>query len=140
MIEILKVSLRAICTRPQTITATTFVQALNLHVGERSIFGDGAPGFAAGVILFYHNVDDFAQHENPSQALADAIAGSLRDAAAFLSSISDLSVRQLTQSGFPLDIFFDAWIELDQFDLDLPVEFLAELARLCLRLRIITND
>jgi hypothetical protein len=50
------------------------------------------------------------------------------------------SFDRCRDQGFELDVFFDAWIDNDLFDLELPVEFLAACGKAGLPIVICTND
>lgn len=82
----------------------------------------------------------FADVHEPSEALAKAVRGQLERAGQWLCELPADVLGEPRRQGFVIDVHVDAWIKCDQFELDLPPEFIAGCGRHQLAVSILTND
>jgi hypothetical protein len=109
--------------------------------------GDGfrsAPGTALGQASLIYFVDEevaaFASAKEPSEAFAAAVEARLLASAKWLASRPAGALDACRAQGYRLDVFVGSWIDQDQFDLDLPAEFLLACGSGALGISIVTND
>jgi hypothetical protein len=93
-----------------------------------------------GIELFSMSASDFSEAEEPWEAFAEELRKRLFAAKKWLQKQPTDLFATLRKKGLVTDIFIDAWIDSDQFDLDLPPEFLSECGKHGLTLSIVTND
>jgi hypothetical protein len=103
-----------------------------VHVEE----GPGSPR----IRLLLIDAREFASTPEPSEAFASALRERLLAAAQWLMKQDPAGFQQLRDRGLNTDLFIGGWITDDQFDLDLPPEFLTACGRLGLTVSVCTND
>lgn len=86
------------------------------------------------------NVDSSEDAGAKSEAFAAALHVGLVSAAEWLIRQRPTVIEELRANGRVTDVFVGGWITQDQFDLDLPSEFLRACGALGLTLSICTND
>jgi hypothetical protein len=97
-------------------------------------------GKSARVTLVAVKVSDFEQEHEPSEAFAKAVRTQLLRAATWLTGQSAGAFACLRDAGFNADVFIESWIDQDQFELELPAEFVVACGRLGLAMKVLTND
>jgi hypothetical protein len=93
--------------------------------------------------LVYFVDEEMAAHSSevePSDSFAKAVDAALLRAARWLGSRPPEALESCRARGINLDVFVGSWIDQDQFDLDLPFQFLLECGRAGLGITIVTND
>jgi hypothetical protein len=95
---------------------------------------------AARVVLMQVAVEDVKDAREPSEAFAARIWVGLLRAAGWLNARPPGALDRCRAEGFELDVFFGGWLDGEQFDLELPAEFLLACGRAGLPIRICTND
>lgn len=69
-----------------------------------------------------------------------ALETGLENAANWLTEVGAEPFNSLREKGFNISVHVGAWIDQDQFDLDLPSSFLLASGRAGLRINVVTND
>jgi hypothetical protein len=144
MIEWLTFCLRAWDRRGHEIAPAEFLDRLLISPDDPVAveYGPGVPR----VRLLSVAKEDFAEVDTTTDAGArsEAFAATLRDglvrAADWLDRQPPGVFLELRTAGRVTDVFISGWIEQDQFDLDLPPEFLRACGALGLTVSICTND
>ena len=144
MVEWLRFTLRAWDRDGEAIAPAEFLDRLSIEPGDPAVVQDG-PGVAR-VGLLSVSMEDFAQVDTSqdagarSEAFAAAVQEGLMDAAKWLARQPAIVFEELRAAGHGADVFVGGWIDQDQFDLNLPPEFLRACGALGLTLSICTND
>jgi hypothetical protein len=144
LLEWLEFTLRAWDRGGRPIRRAEFLERLAIAPGDPAAVQDG-PGVPR-VRLLAIAVEDFAHIDTSEDAGArsEAFAAAVRDglirAAGWLTRQSADVFAELRASGRVTDVFVGGWVTDDQFDLDLPPEFLAACGALGLSVSICTND
>jgi hypothetical protein len=137
-VETISVSLRASHPEGKRVPAAMFMQKLVIARGDPAKKAKGPGDPCIDLVLLA--AEDFANEEEPSEAFAGALEQGLNEAARWLAKQSPPVFQALREAGFVTDVFIGAWIDLDQMDLNLPPNFLAQCGRHGLNISIITND
>jgi len=144
MVQWLTFCLRAWDRRGRKIGPGDFLERLLIAPGDPVKVEDG-PG-AARIRLLSVAQEDFAHVDTTadagarSEAFAAAVHDGLVRAAKWLAQQQPAVFAELRAGGRVTDVFVGGWIEQDQFDLDLPPEFLRACGALGLTISICTND
>lgn len=144
MVEWLQFALRAWDRRGVGIRPADFLERLVIDSADtaRVESGFGAPR----VRLLSLSMEDFAQVDTTqdagakSEAFAAALHEGLLRAADWLARQPATVFEELRASGRVTDVIVGGWITQDQFDLDLPPEFLRACGALGLSISVCTND
>jgi hypothetical protein len=144
MVDWLEFCLRAWCPAGGKVAPAEFLERLRIAPGD-PVAVDAGPGCPRVRLLFvarehFDHIDVTADAGARSEAFAAAVHDGLLRAAAWLSRQPPAVFADLRAAGRATDVFVGGWIEQDQFDLDLPPEFLRACAALGLALRVCTND
>jgi hypothetical protein len=143
MVETIRVVLRAWSYDPYLHSAE-FPHQLDIAAGDDAVVESG-PG-SPRVTLLELSMEDFAGVDTTddagaqTEAFAAAVREGLLRAAEWLSRQPAGLFRDLRAAGWYTDVFIGGWIVDDQFDLDLPPEFLHACGALSLTVSICTND
>jgi hypothetical protein len=144
VVEWLEFSLRAWDRRGLPIRSAEFLDRLSLAPGDPVVVEDG-PGVPR-VRLLAVAVEDFAPVDTTdeagaqSEALAAAVREGLVRAAEWLARQPPGAFEELRAAGRVTDVFVGGWVTQDQFDLELPPEFLRACGALGLTVSVCTND
>jgi hypothetical protein len=92
------------------------------------------------VQLFSVRMDEVKHAEEPSEAFAERVRQGFDRGTRLLASCKKGGIDQWISLGKSADVFIGGWLANEQFDLDIPVSFLAQCARLGLSISICTND
>jgi hypothetical protein len=144
VVEWLQFTLRAWDRGGTPVQAADFLDRLIVDPGDTARIEDG-PGVPR-VRLLSLSMEDFGDVDTSKEAGAksEAFAGALHDglasAAEWLTRQRATVFEELRAAGRVTDVFVGGWITQDQFDLDLPPEFLRACGALGLTLSICTND
>ena len=144
MVEWLQFTLRAWDRTGDDVQRAEFLDRLVIVPGDPVVVEDG-PG-APRVRVFSVSMEDFANvdttHDAGAQteAFAAAIHEGLVRAANWLNRQPPNIFVELRAAGRVTDLFVGGWVTDDQFDLDLPPEFLRACGALGLTLSVCTND
>ena len=95
---------------------------------------------AARIVLVEVQAEDVKDTEEPSETFSARIREGLLRAAEWLNSRPAGAFDRCRAEGFKLDVFFGGWLDGEQFDLDMPAEFLLACGRAGLPISICTND
>jgi hypothetical protein len=95
---------------------------------------------AARIVLVEVAAEDVKDTEEPSETFSARIREGLLRAAEWLNSRPPGAFDRCRAEGFKLDLFIGDWLDGEQFDLDLPAEFLLACGRVGLPITICTND
>jgi hypothetical protein len=143
VLESVNVTLRTWDRRGGTIQPSEFLERLSFDQGYPLVEeGAGCPR----VQLLALSEEDFAGVDTTEDAGAqsEAFSAAIRDglirAADWLTSQPQDVFEKLRASGRITDVFIGGWISDDQFDLDVPPEFLRACGDLGLTVSICTND
>lgn len=143
MVEWLQFTLRAWDRRGDAIRPAEFLDRLLIAPGDPAVVEDG-PGVPR-VRLFAVSVEDFSHVDTTedagaqSEAFAAAVHDGLIRAAAWLARQPSDMFEELRAAGRVTDVFVGGWVTQDQFDLDLPPEFLRACGALGLTVSVCTN-
>jgi hypothetical protein len=124
----LSFSLRAWDRRGHPIVRSEFLDRLSIGPGDPAVVEDG-PGVPR-IRLLAVAIEDFAQVDTSadagarSEAFAAAVHDGLVRAAGWLARQPASVFEELRAAGRVTDVFVGGWVTQDQFDLDLPPEFL----------------
>lgn len=88
----------------------------------------------------FAHVDTTADAGAQTEAFAQAVRDGLLGAAGWLAGQPAGVFEELRARGCVTDVFVGGWIDGDQFDLDLPPEFLRACGALGLTVSVCTND
>lgn len=144
MVEWLQFTLRAWDRGGTAVRAADFLARLIVDAGDTVRIEDG-PGVPR-VRLLSLSMEDFADVDTSEDAGAqsEAFAGALREgllsAAEWLTRQPATVFKELRAAGRVTDVFVGGWVTQDQFDLELPPEFLQACGALGLTLSVCTND
>jgi hypothetical protein len=144
MVEWLKFTLRAWDRTGAAVRRAEFLDRLIIASGDPVAVEDG-PGVPR-VRLLCVSMEDFANVDTTQDAGAqtEAFAAAIREglvrAASWLSGQPPNIFVELRAAGRVTDLFVGGWMTDDQFDLDLPPEFLRACAVLGLTVSVCTND
>lgn len=144
MVQWLTACLRAGDPRGLIIAPSDFLDRLLIAPGDPVVVESG-PGVPRVRLLsvarqdFVH-VDTTADAGAQSEAFAGAVHDGLLRAAKWLARQQPDVFARLRADGRITDVFVGGWIEQDQFDLDLPPDFLQACGALGLSVSICTND
>jgi hypothetical protein len=144
MVDWLRFTLRAWRWDGESDVATRLLDRVTIAPGDPAVVqnGQGVPR----VQLLCVSMGDFAHVDTTEDAGAqsEAFASTIRDG---LIRVAEWLGRQpvevfedLRDAGCVTDIFVSGWMTDDQFDLDLPPEFLRACGALGLTISICTND
>ncbi len=144
MVERLQFTLRVWDRRGQPIRPAEFLDRLSIAPGDPVTVeeGLGRPRvrlLSVGLGDFAH-VDTTADAGARSEAFAAAVHDRLVRVAEWLARQPASVFQQLRAAGRVTDMFIGGWVTHDQFDIDLPPEFLRACASLGLTVSICTND
>jgi hypothetical protein len=138
VISHLRISLRAWPRHGQVLDQQRFLDGI--HAKDSGYPIVGTPPKATRVELVDLQYADFAKHEEPSEAFFAAVRDLLLKASRWLAAVPVDALNDVRGTGAQADLFIGAWIDEDQIELDLPVEFLTAAARLGLPIRLLSND
>ncbi len=144
MVEWLQFTLRAWDRRGTPVADTDFLDRLMFDPADTAR-AEHRPRITC-VCLLSLSMDEFADVDTSedagaqSQAFAGALHDRLVSAATWLARQPATVFKDLRSTGCVTDIFVGGWITQDQFDLELPPEFLQACGALGLTLSICTND
>jgi hypothetical protein len=143
MDEWLQFTLRAWDRRDHPIRPAEFLDRLSMALGDPVAVEDG-PGVPR-VRLLSVAVEDFAHVDSSTDAGArsEAFAAAIHDgrvrAAGWLARQPAGLFEQLWAAGRVTDVIVGGWVTQDQFDLDVPPEFLRACGALGLTVSVCTN-
>jgi hypothetical protein len=144
MVEWLQFTLRAWHHSGDRKVAASLLDRINIMPGDAAVVEDG-PGVPR-VRLLRVSMEDFAHVDTTadagaqSEAFAAAVRAGLIRAAEWLSRQPLELFKELRAAGCLTDVFVGSWMTDDQFDLDLPPEFLRACGALGLTVSVCTND
>jgi hypothetical protein len=144
VVEWLQFTLRAWDRAGDEVQCTEFLDRLMIAPSDPVVVEAG-PGIPR-VRLFSVSMEDFANVDTTqdagaqSEAFAAAVREGLVRAANWLSRQPPDLFSDLRAAGRVTDLFIGGWMTDDQFDLDLPPEFLQACGRLGLTVSVCTND
>jgi hypothetical protein len=144
VVDWLSFSLRVWNRRGYPIRPADFLNQLTIAPGDPAIVEDG-PGNLR-IRLLEVTIEDFAHIDVQTDAGArsEAFTVGVRDgllrAAEWLARQPTNVFADLRAAGWVTDLFIGGWVNQDQFDLDLPPEFLRSCGVLGLTVSICTND
>jgi hypothetical protein len=144
MVEWLQFTLRAWDRRGERNVAAKLLDGVKIAPGDPAVVEDGPGG--PRIRLFNVSMEDFAHVDTTkdasaqSEAFAAAIHDGLIRAAQWLGRQPVEVFEGLRAAGWVTDIFVGSWMTDDQFDLDLPPEFLRACGALGLTVTVCTND
>ena len=144
MVEWLQFPLRAWDPRGHPIPRSEFLDRLLITPGDPVVeeVGPGVPR----VRLLSVAMEDFAHVDVTADAgarvgaFAAAVHDGLVRAAEWLAGQPTAVLEGLRAAGRMTDVFVGGWVTQDQFDLDLPPEFLTACGGLGLTVSVCTND
>ena len=145
MVEWFEFTMRAWDRRGQKIGPAEFIDRLSIAPGDPVVVTESRPGVRR-VHLLRVSTEDFPHVDTSTDAGArsEAFAAAIRDglvlAAAWLTRQPPAIFEELRAAGRITDVFVGGWVTQDQFDLDLPPEFLRACGALGLTVSICTND
>jgi len=144
VIEWLQFTLRAWDRRGDPIRRAEFLDLLSIVSGDPVSVEDG-PGIPRVRLLSvtkedFAHVDTSADAGARSEAFAAAVHDGLVQAAGWLALQPARVFEALRAVGRVTDVFVGGWITQDQFELELPPEFLRACGALGLSLSVCTND
>ena len=95
---------------------------------------------AALVVMAAIEIGEFVDTDETSEAFEIALRVRLVAAGDWLSRQSVSVFEDIRGAGLKCDVFIGGWIDCDQFDLDLPPNFLLACGERGLEITICTND
>jgi hypothetical protein len=144
MVEWLEFCLRAWDRRGRKVAPAEFLDWLRIAPSDPAAVeeGPGAPRvrLLAVAMKDFDEVDITADAGARSEAFAVAVHDGLVRAAAWLARQPAAVFEELRAAGRVTDVFVGGWISQDQFDLELPPEFLRACGALGLTVSVCTND
>jgi hypothetical protein len=144
VVEWLEFSLRAWDPDGRRIRRAEFLGRLSIARGDPAVVQKG-PG-DPNVRLLAVSMEDFADVDTTedagarSEAFARAVHDGLVRAAEWLARQPAGVFEKLRAAGRVTDVHVGGWVTQDQFDLDLPPEFLRACGALGLTVSVCTND
>lgn len=101
----------------------------SLHEWESELIG-----------LLNININDFQSFPEPYEGFTLRLKEEFLKSAEWLNTQNPISFDQIRKLGFKTDIVIEGWLMNEQFDLEIPLEFISACAKLGLTITIITND
>jgi hypothetical protein len=144
MVEWLTFCLRVWDRRGDKRASADFLDRLLIGPGD-SVTVEYGPGVPR-VRLLTVAMKDFAEVDTTADAGArvEAFSAAVRDglmlSAVWLARQPIAVFRELREAGRITDVFIGGWVTRDQFDLELPPDFLSACGMLGLTVSICTND
>jgi hypothetical protein len=138
-LEWIRASLRGMAGERATGTLLFELLALAPGDGFETSPSDSA-WKAARIVLMEVAREDVGDSEELAEAFAARIREGLLRAGQWIASRPADAFDRCRAEGFRLDVFFGGWLDGEQFDLDLPAEFLLACGKAGLPISICTND
>ena len=135
-----ELSLRAWDPGGAGVSREVVLSRLKVDDARYKAVGNGGWWKTIRIIVLDLAADAFWDREEPNLALGDAFRTGQIEFADYLATVPRENVEALRKSGVELNVFLDAWIDQDMFDLQWESRLLGELGRLGLNLEIVTND
>jgi hypothetical protein len=135
-----ELSLRAWDPSGTGVSRELVLDRLKVDAERYRAVGNGGWWKTIRIIVLDLAADAFWDREEPSVALGDAFRAGQIEFADFLATVPKESVDSLRNHGVEVNVYLDAWIDQDLFDLQWESKLLGELGRLGLNLEIVTND
>jgi hypothetical protein len=139
MISQFELSFRAWYPDGRSISGEQLVSALGVDASAFSVLGSGQQWEAARIVDLEHSLETHEADE-PHEVFATAIHDSFIRFGKWLSRLSSDSCDVLRSKGIILDVFVNLLIDQNQFDIEFPSEFISEIGRMQLSLKIVSND
>jgi len=144
MVEWLEFSLRVWDRGGDEVASAEFLDRLLIAPGDAATVEEG-PGCSRVRLLSvsqkdFDHIDITDDAGAQSVAFEAAVRQGLIRAAEWLARQPPALFEELRAAGRVTDVFVGGWIDQDQFDLDLPAEFLRACGVLGLTISICTND
>lgn len=144
MVEWLQFTLRAWDRRGHRILPAEFLDRLSIVPGDPAEVEDGPGALRVRLLAVaqddFDHVDTSADAGARSEAFAAAVHDGLVRAAGWLARQPAWVFEELRAAGRVTDVSVSGWVEQDQFELDLPPEFLRACGALGLTVSVCTND
>jgi hypothetical protein len=135
-----ELSLRAWDPEGTGVSRDTVLHRLRVDGSRFKTVGNGGWWKTIRIVVLDLAADSYWDREHPTVALGDAFRAGQIEFADYLATVPKESVDALRNSGVELNVYLDAWIDQDLFDLQWESRLLGELGRLGLNLEIVTND
>jgi hypothetical protein len=140
-LQSITISLRAHYSDGRNVTSDSFLSPLEVGTPEVvEVLSDRGPWASALVVFARMQLSDYSASAEPYEAFSAALQARLDGIASWLGRQSAEAFRQMHSNDLVTDLFFDAWIDDDQFDLSLPASLLSSCGRLGLSIVMTTND
>lgn len=135
-----ELSLRAWDPHGTGVSRELVLSRLMVEGARYKAVGNGGWWKTIRIVVLDLVADAFWDRDEPGTALGDAFRAGQIEFAEFLATVPRENVEALRRGGVELNVFLDAWIDQDAFDLQWEAKLLGELGRLGLNLEIVTND
>jgi len=118
-----------------------FFEALGLeNARDLLLRPSDEPDVAASVVLFEVAMGNVISAPEPAEAFAASVRNGFAGAAARLGALRREAFDAWRAAGRHADVFVSGWLDDQQFDLEVPGEFLRACGELGLPMTICTND
>lgn len=136
------VDLRAWDPRGGTVPDKLFISRLRPRPTPvvLAVVKSDSPWQAARLTVAAAELSKFRREKEPTEAWAATLTKQLIRAGRWLTKFPAGALNELRRKGYEADVVVTAWIDQDQFDVVLPVEFVAGCARHKLSISVHTND
>lgn len=122
-------------------TGTAFFEMLGLEPDNGFVENPSDSAWkSANLVLLEVQLDELKAFEEPSEEFAARVDAGLKKAAKWIMSRHRDAFDRWRALGYKAHIFIGGWVTDDQFDLDLPPEFLLACGQAGLPIQICTND
>ncbi|MBB3210533.1 hypothetical protein FHS27_006380 [Rhodopirellula rubra] len=138
----LSVNLRASHPQGSRVSHDAFIGRLTIAGDDPIVDATKSKSewMAALAVMVAIEIGEFTDAEEPSEAFVIALRERLVAAGDWLSRQPIPVFDDIRAAGLECDVFVGGWIDCDQFDLDLPPNFLLACGERGLEITICTND
>jgi hypothetical protein len=124
----------------KNVRAEDFTLKLSISESDGvSCVADRGTWVSALVTFADLRLSDFQSAEKRSAAFSEALQGRLAAAAKWLGERRE-TLRQMARDGLGMFLLLDAFIDQDQFEIDLPPALLLACGECDVKIKVLTND
>ena len=140
MIKEINLSLVAYYSSGDSITGDEFAKAISADVSKLTVAGNGDKWESGRIESGALRLKEFKKKgEEYHELYAKAVREAFGDFAKWLATLAPRGFDRLRAKGAMIDLMIMTMMDQNQFDLDLTPEFMGELARLGVPLKISTD-
>jgi hypothetical protein len=139
MITSIEMSLRTWYPDGRPVNVDDFATILDPGTKYRVVGGGGA-WETARIVVYKDRLESFKDSNEPHEAFSQSFRYSQTALSHWLSGLMPTVLDGYRSKGMKLDLFLDVWIDQNQVELEISNELIAEMGRLSLPMKIVSND